>query len=125
MTATFTSREPRWPRRMLLGQPPLLWAERPEMSYLEIKDAILNNTRADHLNLVTNGVLDLGLAMTAITGSTNSPPVAVNDTATVDEDSFVAVNVLQNDSDPRQRLPCSSIVSPARPMDRFPQATAF
>ncbi|MGI9495313.1 MAG: Ig-like domain-containing protein [Mariniblastus sp.] len=96
------------------GAAALLWAERPEMSYLEIKDAILNNTRADHLNLVTNGVLDLGLAMTAITSSTNSPPVAVNDTATVDEDSFVAVNVLQNDSDPdNDTLSVQSFTSPS------------
>ena len=48
--------------------------------------------------------------MTAITSSTNSPPVAVNDTATVDEDSFVAVNVLQNDSDPDNDTLSSSIV---------------
>ncbi|MDE0934356.1 MAG: tandem-95 repeat protein [Mariniblastus sp.] len=96
------------------GAAALLWAERPDMSYLEIKDAILNNTRADHLNLVTNGVLDLGLAMTAITSSTNSPPVAANDTATVDEDSFVAINVLQNDTDPENdTLSVQSFTNPS------------
>ena len=96
------------------GAAALLWAERPDMSYLEIKDAILNNTRAEHLDLVTNGVLDLGLAMTAITSSTNSPPIAVNDAATVDEDSFVAVNVLQNDSDPdNDTLSVQSFTSPS------------
>lgn len=96
------------------GAAALLWAERPEMSYLEIKDAILNNTRADHLDRVTNGVLDLGLAMTAITSTTNSPPVAVNDTATVDEDSFVAISVLQNDSDPdNDTLSIQSFTSPS------------
>ena len=83
------------------GAAALLWAERPDLTYLEIKDAILNNTRPDHLNLVTNGVLDLGQAMAAIVGgNTNDPPVANNDFATLSEDSSVGVAVLNNDTDP-------------------------
>ncbi|MEM7456262.1 MAG: S8 family serine peptidase [Planctomycetota bacterium] len=82
------------------GAAALLWAERPDMSYLEIKDAILDNTRPDHLSLVGNGVLDLGLAMAAITQPGNSAPTASNDTAVVNEDNSVNVSVLNNDSDP-------------------------
>jgi subtilisin family serine protease len=48
------------------GAAALLWAERPDLSHLEIKDAILNNTRPEHLDRVTNGVLDLGQAMADI-----------------------------------------------------------
>ncbi|MCH2179588.1 MAG: S8 family serine peptidase [Mariniblastus sp.] len=82
------------------GAAALLWAERPDMNYLEIKAAMLETARPDHLNLVTNGVLDLGAAMESITSSTNDPPNAVNDSATVDEDNSVGVAVLSNDSDP-------------------------
>lgn len=82
------------------GAAALLWAERPDMTYLEIKAAMLDTARPDHLNLVTNGVLDLGAAMESITSSTNNPPNAVNDSATVDEDNSVGVAVLSNDSDP-------------------------
>ena len=82
------------------GAAALLWAERPDLNYLEIKSALLDTARADHLNLVTDGVLDLGAAMVSITSSTNSPPNAVNDTATVNEDNAIAVPVLANDSDP-------------------------
>ena len=82
------------------GAAALLWAERPDMTYLEIKAAMLDTARPDHLNLVTNGVLDLGAAMESITSSTNDPPNAVDDSATVDEDNSVGVAVLSNDSDP-------------------------
>ncbi|MCH2181060.1 MAG: S8 family serine peptidase [Mariniblastus sp.] len=82
------------------GAAALLWAERPDMTYLEIKAAMLDTARGDHLNLVTYGVLDLGAAMDSITSSTNNPPNAVNDSATVNEDNSVAIAVLSNDSDP-------------------------
>lgn len=82
------------------GAAALLWAERPDMTYLEIKAAILDTARADHLDLVTYGVLDLGAAMESITSSTNDPPNAVSDFATVNEDESIAVSVLANDSDP-------------------------
>ena len=83
------------------GAAALLWAERPELSYLDIKDAILQSARPEHLSLVASGVLDLGAAMTLITddSSPNQAPVAVNDSVTVDEDNAVAIAVLNNDSD--------------------------
>ena len=83
------------------GAAALLWAERPELSYLDIKDAILQSARPEHLSLVGSGVLDLGAAMTLITddSSPNQAPVAVNDSVTVDEDNAVAIAVLNNDSD--------------------------
>ena len=82
------------------GAAALLWAERPDMTYLEIKDVILDTARPEHLDRVGRGVLDLGAAMTAITSGTNDPPTAVNDSATVDEDGSVAITVLANDTDP-------------------------
>lgn len=84
------------------GAAALLWAERPELSYLDIKDAILQTARPDHLDLVGHGVLDLGAAMALITddSSSNQAPVAVDDTASVDEDNAVTITVLGNDSDP-------------------------
>ena len=82
------------------GAAALLWAERPDLDYLDIKDAILSTARPDHLNLVTEGVLDLGAAMASIASTTNSPPLAVNDTATVPENGSVDIPVLSNDSDP-------------------------
>ena len=83
------------------GAAALLWAERPELSYLDIKDAILQSARPEHLSLVGSGVLDLGAAMTLITddSSPNQAPVAVNDSVTVDENNAVAIAVLNNDSD--------------------------
>lgn len=82
------------------GAAALLWAEQPSLTYLEIKDAILDTARPEHLDRVTNGVLDLGAAMASITSSTNSPPVATNDSASVDEDQPVFISVLANDFDP-------------------------
>ncbi|MGC6549364.1 MAG: S8 family serine peptidase [Rubripirellula sp.] len=83
------------------GAAALLWAERPELSYLDIKDAMLSTARPEHLNLVGDGVLDLGAAMDLIktSGNQGNAPVAVDDTATVAEDSEVSVAVLSNDSD--------------------------
>ena len=83
------------------GAAALLWAERPELSYLDIKDAMLSTARPEHLNLVGDGVLDLGAAMDLIktNGNQGNAPVAVDDTATVAEDSEVSVAVLSNDSD--------------------------
>ena len=83
------------------GAAALLWAERPELSYLDIKDAMLSTARPEHLNLVGDGVLDLGAAMGLIktSGNQGNAPVAVDDTATVAEDSEVSVAVLSNDSD--------------------------
>ena len=53
------------------------------------------------MNLVGDGVLDLGAAMDLIktNGNQGNAPVAVDDTATVAEDSEVSVAVLSNDSD--------------------------
>ena len=82
------------------GAAALLWAEQPNLSYLEIKDAILDTARPEHLDRVTNGVLDLGAAMASISSPTNSPPVAVNDSASVNEDQSVSISVLNNDFDP-------------------------
>ncbi|MEM7478096.1 MAG: Ig-like domain-containing protein [Planctomycetota bacterium] len=84
------------------GAAALLWAERPDLDYLGIKDAILSTARPDHLSLVGNGVLDLGAAMDLIAGggSQNQSPNADNDSATVNEDESVAIAVLNNDSDP-------------------------
>lgn len=84
------------------GAAALLWAEAPELSYLDIKDAILQTARPDHLNLVGHGVLDLGAAMALITSNSNpnQSPVAGDDSVSVDEDSSVSVAVLDNDSDP-------------------------
>lgn len=45
------------------GAAALLWAEDPSLDYLEIKDAILNTARPEHLDRVGQGVLDLGAAM--------------------------------------------------------------
>ena len=83
------------------GAAALLWAERPELSYLDIKDAMLSTARPEHLNLVGDGVLDLGAAMDLIktSGNQGNAPVAVDDTATVAEDSELSVAVLSNDSD--------------------------
>lgn len=83
------------------GAAALLWAERPELGYLDIKDAMLSTARPEHLNLVGDGVLDLGAAMDLIktSGNQGDAPVAVDDTATVAEDSEVSVAVLSNDSD--------------------------
>ena len=83
------------------GAAALLWSERPELSYLDIKDAMLSTARPEHLNLVGDGVLDLGAAMDLIktNGNAKNAPVAVDDTATVAEDSEVSVAVLSNDSD--------------------------
>ncbi|MEC8474026.1 MAG: S8 family serine peptidase [Planctomycetota bacterium] len=83
------------------GAAALLWAERPDLSYLDIKDAMLSTARPEHLNLVGDGVLDLGAAMDLIktSGNQRNAPVAVDDTATVAEDSEVSVAVLSNDSD--------------------------
>lgn len=83
------------------GAAALLWAERPELSYLDIKDAMLSTARPEHLNLVGDGVLDLGAAMDLIktSGNQGNAPVAVDDTATVAEDSEASVAVLSNDSD--------------------------
>ena len=83
------------------GAAALLWAERPELGYLDIKDAMLSTARPEHLNLVGDGVLDLGAAMDLIktSGNQGDAPVAVDDTATVVEDSEVSVAVLSNDSD--------------------------
>ena len=87
---------------IVAGAAALLWAERPELSYLEIKDAILNTARPEHLTRVGRGVLDLGAAMENITGggNQNQAPVAVDDSASVAEDSSVLISVLNNDSDP-------------------------
>ncbi|MEC8554359.1 MAG: Ig-like domain-containing protein [Planctomycetota bacterium] len=82
------------------GAAALLWAEQPSFTYLQIKDAILDNTRAEHLDRVGNGVLDLGAAMAAIAGGQNGAPTANDDTATVDEDNSIGISVLGNDSDP-------------------------
>ena len=87
---------------IVAGAAALLWAERPQLSYLEIKDAILNTTRPEHLDRVGRGVLDLGAAMELITGggNQNQAPVAVDDIASVAQDSSVLIPVLSNDSDP-------------------------
>lgn len=83
------------------GAAALLWAERPELSYLEIKDAILDTARPEHLNLVGKGSLDVNAAMDLITSANqNQSPIANNDTATLAEDTFVSISVLDNDSDP-------------------------
>lgn len=84
------------------GAAALLWAEAPELSYLDIKDAILQTARPDHLDLVGHGVLDLGAAMALITSNStpNQSPVADDDAVTVDEDNSIAIAVLDNDSDP-------------------------
>lgn len=50
------------------GAAALLWAERPDMNYLEIKAALLDNARPEHLSRVGNGVMDLGASMAAIEG---------------------------------------------------------
>ncbi len=83
------------------GAAALLWAERPELSYLDIKDAMLSTARPEHLNLIGDGVLDLGAAMDLIktSGNQGNAPVAVDDTVTVAEDSEASVAVLSNDSD--------------------------
>src|SRR5205085_1017978 len=47
-----------------------------------------------------NGGSDAGQAYVVYGFSTNQPPVAVDDTATTDEDTAVTINVLANDSDP-------------------------
>ena len=52
------------------GAAALLWAERPDMDYLQIKAALLDNARPDHLTLIGEGVLDLGASMAAIQGPT-------------------------------------------------------
>ena len=83
------------------GAAALLWAERPELSYLEIKDAMLDTARPEHLNLVGRGTLDLNAAMDSITsGNQNQSPIANNDTSTLLEDTFVSISVLNNDTDP-------------------------
>ena len=87
---------------IVAGAAALLWAERPDLTYLEIKDAILNTARPEHLTRVGRGVLDLGAAMDLITdgGNQNQAPVAVDDSASVAENSSVLISVLDNDSDP-------------------------
>ncbi|MBL8821071.1 MAG: tandem-95 repeat protein [Planctomycetia bacterium] len=45
----------------------------------------------------------------------NDPPVAVNDTATVDEGGSVIINVASNDTDPENSLDLTSIVIVAQP----------
>lgn len=50
------------------GAAALLWAERPDLNYLDIKAAILDNARPEHLDRVGDGVLDLGASMAAIQG---------------------------------------------------------
>ena len=82
------------------GAAALLWAERPDLSYLDIKSAILDTARPEHLDRVSNGALDLGAAMASLLGDGNGAPDAVDDSATVDEDNAVAISVLDNDSDP-------------------------
>lgn len=97
------------------GAAALLWAERPDLSYLDIKAALLDNARPDHLSLVGSGVLDLGASMAAVsTGTPNEGPTAVNDSAVVAEDSAVAIAVLDNDSDPEgDTLTVESFSQPA------------
>ena len=82
------------------GAAALLWAERPDMSYLEIKEAILSTAKQEHLDRVGSGALDLAAAMDLITSGANGDPDAVNDSATVVEDGQVSIAVLANDSDP-------------------------
>ncbi|MEM8670113.1 MAG: Ig-like domain-containing protein [Planctomycetota bacterium] len=84
------------------GAAALLWAEQPDFTYLEIKDALLSTARPEHLDRVTNGVLDLAAALESITttNSDNEAPTAVDDSADVNEDGSVLIDVLFNDSDP-------------------------
>jgi VCBS repeat-containing protein len=49
---------------------------------------------------VSDGSLTVTHTVTITVGEVNDPPVAANDTATVAEDSFVAIDVLANDGDP-------------------------
>ncbi len=48
------------------GSAALLWAERPDLTYLEIKAALLDTARPEQLSRVSDGVLDLGAAIESI-----------------------------------------------------------
>lgn len=63
----------------------------------------------------SDGNRNSGLATVslAVTATLNTPPIAVNDTATGNEDTILTGNVLSNDSDPNGHLPLSATVMTA------------